>query len=506
MPEGKTVARAERVAWAAAADGILTVARAVVRRPYALIALLIFPVAILYSRLVYAPCDDAYIYFVYARNFIEGHGLTYNGVHVEGYTSPLWMWTLAAAGLTGLPLPAIAETLSTLSGLAALIVTYALAKRITGTPRLALLAPVLLTASGDFALYMGSGLEQVLFAALVAAVVLVACYSAAAKTWTLPALMAAMILVRPEGVLIAAIVFAMRWRGATPLGVVVREAAVLAAMLLPFVILRYAVYGYLLPNTYYVKSGMGLVNLGQGVRYLLRARWRYGPVAALVAAAVLAQANRDRRVLTRLLPLGAVSAGWLAYVAMQGGDSLLGGRMIVPILPLGSVAIAALAGGIGRRPVARWSFAIGAALLLVLGYAGDAILHERTVGERRDATVRQAAGRYLRAHYPATTVVALNPAGIIAYYSGLPTIDMLGLNDPYIAHHGKRDVTKPFGHQIGDGEYVLTRKPGVILLSSIPSDRPGPYISDTEIWNSVEFRKVYQATEWPGIGWAYVRK
>lgn len=504
--EGKTVLRDARVDGAAADHRVGALVRTVVRHPYALIALLIFPVALLHSRLVYTPCDDAYIYLVYARNFIESHSLTYNGVHVEGYTSALWMWALAIIGLTRLPLPAIAETLSALSGLAALTVTYTLARRVTGSPRLALLAPVFLAISIDFALYMDSGLEQVLFAAFVAAVVLVACYGAPSKVWVLPTLMASMILVRPEGALVAAIVFAIRWRGTARFDLVAREAATLVAMLIPFLILRHAVYGYWLPNTYYVKSGIGLVNLGQGLHYLLAARFRYGPIAALAVAAVIAGFKLDRNALTRLLPLVGVSAGWLAYVAAQGGDSLLGGRMIVPILPLGCVALAALAGGLGRRPAQRWSFAVGATLLLILGGLLDSTLHTRIAVERHDAAVRRAAGVYLLAHYPATTVVAVNPAGLIAYHSRMPTIDMLGLNDLYIAHHGKRDITKPFGHQLGDGEYVLARKPDVILLGVVPAALPGPFISDAEIWNSAEFRRAYTAVEWPDIGWAYVRK
>jgi arabinofuranosyltransferase len=36
--------------------------------------------------------DDAYIFFVYARNLAEGHGFVYfpGGEHVEGFSSPLW--------------------------------------------------------------------------------------------------------------------------------------------------------------------------------------------------------------------------------------------------------------------------------------------------------------------------------------------------------------------------------------------------------------------------------
>ena len=43
--------------------------------------------------------DDANIFFVYARNLVEGHGFVYNvgGERVEGFTSLLWVLICAAA-------------------------------------------------------------------------------------------------------------------------------------------------------------------------------------------------------------------------------------------------------------------------------------------------------------------------------------------------------------------------------------------------------------------------
>lgn len=41
----------------------------------------------------YLGCDDAYIYFVYVKNFVHGYGFVYNpgGEKVEGFTSLLWV-------------------------------------------------------------------------------------------------------------------------------------------------------------------------------------------------------------------------------------------------------------------------------------------------------------------------------------------------------------------------------------------------------------------------------
>lgn len=66
---------------------------------YAIIFVLVSIFACFLYYTTYAPfkaCDDAYIYFVYAKNFVNGHGFVYNpgGERVEGFTSMLWMWVV----------------------------------------------------------------------------------------------------------------------------------------------------------------------------------------------------------------------------------------------------------------------------------------------------------------------------------------------------------------------------------------------------------------------------
>jgi len=174
-----------------------------------LIVLVLFPIAIIYGQQIYAICDDTYIYFVYARNFIEGNGLTFNGTRVEGFSSITWVLLLSTLGLTRIPLPILANILSLLSGIFVFITTYALARRIqVGSIWTALMPVVLLVASGDFVFYMSTGLEGILFSALVTLCVYF-CYSQEPKVLLnsvyFPLLMALMILTRPEGALVAAL-------------------------------------------------------------------------------------------------------------------------------------------------------------------------------------------------------------------------------------------------------------------------------------------------------------
>ncbi|HZM00256.1 MAG TPA: hypothetical protein VFD43_08395 [Planctomycetota bacterium] len=475
--------------------------------PLAALALIAFPAAVFYAWRLYVPCDDAYIHCVYARNFVEGRGLTYNGLVVEGFSSVLWVVALAGLGLTRIPIPELAEGLSTASGLLALWATYILARRVLEDRWLALLPAALLAATGDFCFYMSVGLEQVLFTAQVALSVALALWPRDGRprvSWGFALLLACMLLTRPEGALIAALVLALMAAGGRAWGVAFKQGLLLTALMAPVLIARRLVFGYWLPNTYYVKADAGLANLPHGIAYLEGAGFRYGAVLAALVA-LLAWRLLQRRPLGRARPLLIVSAAWLASVAVQGGDNMVGGRMLVPVLPLVYAALVLLA-----RDVlgSRGALAAGALLVpaLVLGHRADADVRDHAEVWRKSAIIRRKAGLYLREHFPPDTVVALNPAGMIPYYSGLPTIDMLGLNDPAIAHHGKRDYSLVYGHQAGDGLYVLSRRPQVILLNSLPAPVPSHCISDQELWASPEFHAAYAVERWPGIGDAFIRK
>jgi hypothetical protein len=59
-------------------------------------------------------------------------------------------------------------------------------------------------------------------------------------------------------------------------------------------------------------------------------------------------------------------------------------------------------------------------------------------------------------------VLAVDAAGKIPFFSDLTTIDMLGLNDHFIAHEPARPGTFRVGHNKFDPEYVLSRHPDLI--------------------------------------------
>ena len=59
---------------------------------------------------------------------------------------------------------------------------------------------------------------------------------------------------------------------------------------------------------------------------------------------------------------------------------------------------------------------------------------------------------------PATTA-----AGAIPYYSGLRTVDMLGLTDAWIARHGKRVALQIAHHRLAPLSYLVERDVNLVL-------------------------------------------
>jgi len=464
----------------------------------------LFVVAVLHGRAIHAPCDDAYISYVYAKNLVEGNGLTFNGTVVWGFTSPLWVVLLALPGFAGLPVHVGGELLSALSAGFALWATYRLGRACRLGRSGAFVPPLLLAMTGDFALYSSVGLEQVLFVGLVALATSLAIEDVR-RTWRRTTLLAVVlaltILTRPEGALVAVLLLST-WpvvgdrtpRAAPACGLLV------AALLAPALVALRLTYGDWLPNTYYAKGNAGLENLPHGLAYLEASLVRHGPVAAGLVAALIATVVRGRASAHgRTVLLLAMAAAWLTSVTIQGGDNLLGGRMLIPALPLVYVALVDLAPRWSRR-TATVATGIACVALPALWAADDGV-REHAAMWHRNTIIRRNTGLTLRHHFPPDTVVALNAAGIVPYYSGLPTIDMLGLNDRHIARHGLRDRALRLGRQVGDGAYVLSREPDVILFGRAEAE----YVSDREIRSSPEFRANYSRVEWRGRGPVFVR-
>jgi hypothetical protein len=394
--------------------------------------------------------DDAYITYRYSRHLAEGYGPVWNIGEdpVEGFTNFAWMLWHAPFAAVGTPLAVVSKATSSLCG----GLTLWLLLRGDGTEGWRLGGPV---AAAAFALFLPTyfhvtaGLETVAFAAVLLRGVLIglrAQRGEAIRSWEPVALLLLAGMLRPEGALAALPMFvwwllrrradrsAWAW---SAVGLLVGTGYFLA---------RWAYFGQLFPNTFYVKFG----NVSAGSSWMLATLWTVAPLLLLSSTLLLKARSRPAGIII----LGTTLLTYAPYAASGPSMDYLHRFAFhaFPVLCLG----AGLAVSAWRRPrtgaltgllAVVWVAVMGATsqdLPVIANYGTD--LQRAHV----------AIGRGLaRADVPVDArTVAVSDAGAIPYFSGWTTTDYMGLNDESIAHGA--DVTAT----------VEAAQPTVIVVSS----------------------------------------
>lgn len=430
--------------------------------------------------------DDAYITLRYVARWIGGHGLGWNdGERVEGFTHPWWLLQLSALGACGAPLPGAARGL----GLAYLAALFAIFPAI----RASWAGALLLATQPALALWVWGGLETVSFCFWVAVAVLLAERASrgpeARAAWAGLAFAAAA-LTRPEGAGVGALAAAGLWftrrRGAS-----LRLLAGLLAPLLVVEVARWLWFGDWLPNSARAKlGGAPLLETWQlGFAYLV-ASWAVWAPAAGVALVALALRRHGRPA----LELAGVAL--LVAALLSGGDHMPGGRFALPAAVLFALAAGRRLRGLDPRPR---TLALGCvALAAVAQLAGGRALPRELDPAAR---VGERVGRFLSEHLPPGALVATATAGSTPFFAPeLRFIDTLGLNDRQIARRNPVPLETRWqrvpGHRKGDGAYVLSRAPDVVILGPAEGYLGAParawFLGDFELITSAEFHARYR--------------
>lgn len=463
--------------------------------------------------------DDAYISFRYALNLIDGNGLVYNpGEAVQGYTNFLWVILLAGAMWAGLPPVPFGFVLGALAGASVVVLTVIWSMRRLAPGRTsAYVAPVLLVSNFAVAVWSTRGLETGLFTLLILAASLL--YLRRGPERPFPAGSAVLLvlatLTRPEGGLVFGILVLhlllarLRIKQRLLTRPDLAPLAVFGLSILAYALWAYLYYGDPLPNTFRAKVGGGLETARHGMEYLWKF-YRYGTGLPLLILPVCFL-FRERRDWTRSLAALLVTV-YTSYVVAVGGDVFPAYRFLVPIFPflylLAGDGMAVMEEQASRfRPLAR---SLGVMLILAF-LALQTSAPSRAYGWRewnggnRFTTDLRMVGRWLRGNVRPGTWIALNPAGAVPFESGLPAIDMLGLNDRVIGStpmdsHRSRLV----GHARGNGPYVLGRQPEIILFSGVhisdparPKEWRPRHRSEEELERMPEFWQQYVVEQHP---------
>jgi hypothetical protein len=449
------------------------------------------------------PLDDAFIYFRYAQNLAEGHGLVYNlGERVEGLTNLLWTLLLAGGIRLGFEAPETAHVLDLAAGVAALLAACAFAR--VGLPSsrawIAGLAPALLLAGASFTYWSTAGLGTTFFVAFVTGA-LAAQASGRMGLATLAALLAT--LTRPEGALTAAVIFGFHlawhhregWRAW-------RQPALYALGVLLLTGFRLAYYGSPVPNTFYAK--VGGIPLQQGVRYLQGFLEEGAAPLVLLAVPALFRGPRG-------WPAATLAVSTAAYVVAVGGDVFPLRRFLLPVLPC--LIGLALHGALVAFETRRWLGGVAVAGLVlsfsIYVFGGPVAARRAPLPTARNERLSDAWAGLCAFHNVSSIMaftvkdladrgepirlVATGAIGAIGYYSRLPILDFFGLIDPHIARDRRplpKHALRIPGHQRSNADYVISRKPDYMMVA--PSGVQIRYAAAIEIRAHPAFKRDYE--------------
>ncbi|UCE67573.1 MAG: hypothetical protein JSU85_06060 [Candidatus Zixiibacteriota bacterium] len=436
--------------------------------------------------------DDALISFRYADNLTNGYGLVYNaGERVEGYTSFLWVMLLAAGNWFGVNLVVFSKIMGLLFALGCIAALSSAHRFINEFDhRISAAAVVMMGSSGIFLTWGVSGLEVTLFAFLVLLTVLyyisIKDSGNSGKFIILGLLCSLAMLARPEGLLLSGTLVAYHLTTKRNLRFTIYLSGVILLIYAPYFCWRYIYYGYPLPNTFYAKVGFNTNQVIRGLKYLV-----FNGIAFLIILLPLIDPAAAIQWLKRyrgLIILPVVCIVYTVYIILVGGDSMPAFRFFAYIIPAACLLSAMFIASFGRRTMAFFVVAVLTFNIIMWNF----IYFIPYIEKSRGAEFGREVGMWLAANVPGDAVIATNTAGSIPYYSGLKTIDMLGLNDLHIAHRQIPEIGSGWpGHEKGDGDYVLSREPDLIQFGSSVGEIEPVFPGDHELYKNPEFHKNY---------------
>lgn len=434
--------------------------------------------------------DDAFISFRYAENLAHGNGLVFNpGERVEGYTN--FLWTLLASLILDLNLPLVYTIY--LLGLAiyalSLVFLFRLGILIFKNRYKAFIPVIIAGINFSFSAYATGGLETQLQALLFIIsfylyYLIIQDKFSFGKALVIGIVFSLALFNRLDSAIMVVVLgvsfMIAMYQKSTPL----RKAILfIVSTALPVVItlsiwffwkLNY--YGDILPNTFYAKATSGgfFNPFLHGIFYVCLFVFIYSlPLIFLFFSGLLQKIIKHSKGFSPLMyPQIALILIFLAYIIKVGGD-FMEFRFLVPLIPFFAILI---------YYVSTTFFSPKQQVFLLLliflssflhkyifnpywnGYGGIesiAMLQDHIDGEDDNW---EHIGIVLKENFQHSgAVIGVSPAGVIPYYSKLYTIDLLGLNDQWIARNGTDYKNIPGHKKIATLDYLIERKVNFVI-------------------------------------------
>jgi hypothetical protein len=457
-------------------------------RTRALLALLLAVLGFVFALLVTPyQIDDSFITYRYAENLLTTGEFSFNhgAAPVEGFSSPVWLVLLSLLGW--LFSPQLLPLFGMLLGLLSLGTVFFLTWRILAEPYKPLLPLMLIALSPGISFYAVTGLEPLLFLA----VLLAACGAAAGQLplWLGIFACGLSLWVRPEsaalpGLLIAQSLGRGEWRQIFSRRFWLLSTSLAAGGFLLLAV-RWSIFGQLLPNTYFAK----LPDMRDGVAYI--ATTLLTPSSLVLVALGLCGC-----IVGKPLYRGFFCAGvaWILVVIAEGGDWMPQARMLLPTLSFFALAAGGLVDPAGRlsqylaglsartryKSAIAVTIAMAIALTLTFLILIRAELSSAYVAGRTHLREGQEIDRLIDwTEASGVRSVGLMDIGRLGFLTQVDIFDFAGLTDAHIAHASGGLMKKQF-----DLDYLFVeRKPDLLIIrfteapffqqGGAPAFRPG---------------------------------
>jgi hypothetical protein len=395
--------------------------------------------------------DDSFIGYRYAENIAAGKGFVYNeGERELGTTTPLYILVLALFGALGLPVPSVSLVLGLMAFSGTVVLTRSIARRLGAGDVLAFLVALGLAGYPPALKTAISGMETSVYAFLV--LLVIDLYLTERMRW-FPVAGAVLFLVRPDGAFLLATVglFDLFLRGGRVRDWV-RQAAIVVALCLPWLVFSKLYFGIALPNSGFAKL-LQMSDWGHFSRLIVATAANVAPILLLVGLGFVSGIVRDRRA---LLPGLYVLVHFAAFSALGfPACPWYLGPVHAPLLITAALGAALL---LRSLPEARTAVWVLLALLALYQYSSAPgqvrrLKYVQTWTESHHGNI----GRWLGRHAPPGTSVACDNIGYIGYYSGRRIIDVTGLIQNEVLDGIRRTNDRAYAIRAHRPEYIAVQ-------------------------------------------------
>jgi arabinofuranosyltransferase len=423
--------------------------------------------------------DDSYITYRYSYNLAKYLRICWNitdNPPVEGYSNPLWMFLNALVFALGINMVVFSKILSLISLIFIFVLFFM--KFHENIFIFKLIVLIILIVPQTY-IHINSGLETILYSFLML-LIFVKIYDilflCKIDYYSIPVLCFLLTMLRPEGFIISAfsvlfyLIYSFKLHSNRIK--VLSIFLIFLFLIIIFYIFRYNYFGYIFPNTYYVKVG----SLSKGRIWIRDSIYLLLPLLFPILFSIFNKKN-IRFIIFFLIFIFLSSISYMISDLMMDYSF----RFLYHIFPIILFAIGIISNEyIKKYKHFRFSIITFSLIFCVFCWSQIDVVGLLAYGNNINEVYIKLGKRLHNLDIPIEyKTLCIGDAGSIPYYSEWNCIDFIGLNDLVIAHK----LQKP-------EDYIFNKHSSVLFLYSnggieLYKDQYG--VNFKEILNEYEF-------------------